>query len=208
MSFNIFAKKVVVSKTTLEKFTEMFHPKNYHQLEKFYLYAVSEYSIENILGVVALIDFEREPTKMKRDFIMDNFIVADANYPVNISNLCKKRVEQAVVLEDIKNLASVRARRNNRSGAFFSNALPPQHRSRSLHVPLELPQMRNTFESAALKENLMCNFDDTYKRFTIANQKILFCIKDNLFSTHREIISIMQTAGFTIPRFMLKMKGI
>ena len=102
MSFNIFAKKVVVSKTTLEKFTEMFHPKNYHQLEKFYLYAVSEYSIENILGVVALIDFEREPTKMKRDFIMDNFIVADANYPVNISNLCKKRVEQAVVLEDIK----------------------------------------------------------------------------------------------------------
>ena len=53
-----------------DSLVQVFHKSNHHILAKFYEYALYDRSAETIPAMVALLDFEMQPTTEKRDFIM------------------------------------------------------------------------------------------------------------------------------------------
>ena len=213
MNLSLLQKKSVTAKTFMnfprkleylssgDQVEQIFHPKYRHILEKFYRFLVAKKSVEDFICMIALSDFERYPTKLKRDFIMQHF-VDDKNslYFINISGKNRRSIRQSVKVEDIASLES------HTQSSCLSRAIV-----RNEKTPLLLPQMPNTFTSTSFKAALRLNISEMLARFKnmddIEIMKSINC-PGSEFSVHHDMIESMVDAGFKVPRFIYNIPSI
>lgn len=213
MNLSLLQKKPVIAKTFMnfprkleymssgDQVEQIFHPKYRHISEKFYRFLVAIKSVEDFVCMIALSDFEKYPTKLKRDFIMQHF-VNDKNslYFINISGKNRRSIRQSVKVEDIASLEA------NMQSSCISRAIV-----RNEKMPLLLPQMPNTFTSTSFKAALRLNISEILARFRsmdgIEIMKLINC-PDSEFSVHHDMIESMVDADFKVPRFMRNIPSI
>ena len=168
---------------------QVFHKSNHHILAKFYEYALYDRSAETIPAMVALLDFEMQPTTEKRDFIMRNFVPETADFGVNVEGKIRKRVVENVALEEMTKANFRRVRR----GAFIKQEVRP----------FMLSQMPTTFENTGLEGGIFASMSDTWIRYSgnvdLPNPSGM----DSILASYRRLACDMTQAGFNVPRCML-----
>ena len=179
---------------------EMFLPSGHHYFEKFYLYCLKEFSIGNPLFIIAINDFKKNPTKEKRDFISDRLVDSNSPYQVNLENKVRKAALESVKLERLTEI-----RLGNRSNAVFGGVTVPLQRARPMRTTYKLPQVPTTSDSSKIFAGVMLNIADTYIRFDSIKWTELANLSAGDFTDHRELMTEMKIAGFTLPKFMLKL---
>ena len=213
MNLNLLQKKSVIHKIFMnfprkleplslaEQAEQIFCTKYHHILERFYRFSVAEKNVGDFMCLVALLDFEKHPTKVKRDFLMRHFINdKGSSYFINISGKNRRAIRQSVKIEDLAG-AQATARGLCISSAMF----------RTENMPLLRPQMPNTFTSTLFKTALRQNISAFFSQFrNMDDMNIIKTINcpDSELSTHQNIIVNMMDTGFKVPRFMQNTRSI
>ena len=177
----------------------MFLSSGYHYFEKFYLFCIKELSTENPLCVVAIKDFQKFPSRTKRDFILDTFINANSILEINIEKATRANLQVSINLENLVDM-----RRGNRGTQVFGRDATALQVGRTMQTTFKMPQMPTTFDSSGLVNDAIRNLTETYTRFTSTKWTELAHLEDSLFTNHRRIMTIMKSRGFKLPPFMLK----
>lgn len=158
---------------------ELFDHRNSNKLEVFYLFAIAEFSAENILCFFAIEDYKRLPTKAKQDFIMHRFINPGSDFEINIpAAIIKPLKQQATVANTIRTDAV------GRRGAFVT----------ANRMPVPAP---SSFIFRDVQLNLTQDLSDTLSRCTAAHSTA-FPRNDELLKVQLFATNMLQT-GFSIP---------
>ena len=194
--FNVF-KSTLLSKQypAASEFDYFLAPNNSGCLREFLVYSINEFSAENLLALLACLDYEKRATPEKRAFITAQFVAPGAQWEVNIQN-------------------KVRLALNTTSNLDLTQARYRQSRARTAIVPMQLPSDPNYFVNAklvfALKQNILA---DTYPRFSLTLQKKLgqtyvgqVDFKPNTAGSRTEVTSLlneMRRIGFQLSAKLL-----
>ncbi len=212
MNLNLLQKKSVIntvfsnfprkldSLSLNDQVEQIFCSKYHHFLEKIYRFSMVEKNVGDFICLIALLDFEKFPTKLKRDFMMQHFVNdKDSLYFLDISGKNRRAIRQSVKIEDLASQESL-------SWGYIS--------SRNIAVnnmnPFLLPQLPNTFTSTLFKTALRNNISEIilkFKKMEDFEITKIARLSESEFSIHNDFIMEMQGAGFKVPRFMQNMKS-
>lgn len=196
MNLNIFN---TTPRSTDQIVEGMFLPSGYHYFEKFYLFCIKEDATENPLCVLAIKDFQKFPSRTKRDFIVDVFFTEGSIFEVNVPKKVRSNLQVSINLENLMDM-----RRGNRGTQVFGRDATALQVGRTMQTTFKMPQMPTTFDSTGLLLTAMTNLCDTYSRFSSTKWTEFAHLEDRLFTNHRRMMTAMKGSGFSLPPFMLK----
>lgn len=170
--------------------------KNPKALQEFYKFCAKEFSTENLLCLLAIAEYKKFPSFIKRNFILEYFVDEKAEKAVNISSKARQAVNAELIAE-----ASARRRRNAVN-------------SRAAHVTPSLPVSGQMFSSKLLENDLWTNLADSFSRYSgaymstsskfMGSSYINKRVEEEISKTEKIFLQSMVDVGFYFPLSFLK----
>jgi hypothetical protein len=169
-----------------EAVANFFDPRNVYALrEMLAYYATVSLSPENILAMIAILDYAKLPSMEKFNFIFRNFLSQGCRYEINVDGTLLRRLNDArqrLVMPD--------------PGSYRSS------RGRTVIAPhrVNIPLPSDFFDMNGLYIHLIVDIGEAYKRFSDA-----FMREDNGFTYVRHVDVTGNRMASEVKEFLLRM---